>query len=61
VYLFDWGDGKSSGWLAAGVTTAAHTWASPGSYAVKAYAADATNLLIQSSASGALTVTMLAP
>jgi hypothetical protein len=61
VYLFDWGDGKKSGWLAAGVTTAAHTWASPGSYAVTASAADATDVLIQSSASSALTVTMAAP
>jgi hypothetical protein len=61
VYLFDWGDGKSSGWLPAGTTGASHRWASPGSYGVTAYAADATNLLIQSTPSTALTVIMQAP
>jgi hypothetical protein len=61
VYLFDWGDGKTSGWLAAGATSASHKWVSPGSYAVTAFAADATNLLIQSSASSALTVSIQVP
>ncbi len=55
-YFFDWGDGKFSGWLGQGVTAASHAWTSAGSYAVTVYAADATNLLIQSGASGALTV-----
>jgi hypothetical protein len=58
VFLFDWGDGTTSGWLRQGVTTASHAWSAAGSYAVTVYAADANYLLIQSAASGALTVRM---
>jgi hypothetical protein len=55
-YLFDWGDGQSSGWLGEGVTAASHAWSPAGSYEVTVYAADARNLVIQSGSSGALTV-----
>jgi hypothetical protein len=58
VYLFDWGDGHTSGWLPAGATTASHTWASAGAYNVTAYAADLNSLAIQSGQSGALAVGM---
>jgi hypothetical protein len=56
VYLFNWGDGKTSGWLPQGTTTASHAWSSAGTYLVKVFAADAAALLIQSPASVALTV-----
>jgi uncharacterized repeat protein (TIGR02543 family) len=39
-YKFFWGDGSDSGWLAAGATSAAKSWASTGSYAVTAIAAN---------------------
>lgn len=58
VYLFDWGDGHTSGWLAPGRTTASHKWSAPGTYVVTVSAADAGDLLIQSAASEGLTVTM---
>ena len=61
VYLFDWGDGTTSGWLSAGRTTASHTWAGPGIYRVTVLAADAANLLIQSTPSTGLTVEIQAP
>jgi hypothetical protein len=31
-YMFTWGDGTNSGWLASGTTSASHAWASPGTY-----------------------------
>jgi hypothetical protein len=37
-YLFDWGDGINSGWLAVGTTTASHSWNTPGTYPVKSQA-----------------------
>jgi hypothetical protein len=37
-YLFDWGGGINSGWLAAGTTTASHSWNTPGAYLVKSQA-----------------------
>ena len=37
-YMLDWGDGTSSGWLAQGVTSAAHSWSATGAYAVRALA-----------------------
>lgn len=37
-YLFDWGDGTDSGWIAAGTTTASHSWNTPGAYPVKSQA-----------------------
>jgi hypothetical protein len=57
-YLFNWGDGQTSGWLAAGTTSSSHSWTASGSYNVTTLAADATALLIQSSASSGLTVTV---
>jgi len=55
-YLFDWGDGTTSGWLAAGGTTAPHAWSYTGSFTVTVIAADANNLLIRSDSSGGITV-----
>ncbi|MCW5982001.1 MAG: SBBP repeat-containing protein [Bryobacteraceae bacterium] len=55
-YFFDWGDGTNSGWLATGVTSASHSWASAGSYSVKAMARCATHNAVQSAWSSNLTV-----
>ncbi|MDP3000959.1 MAG: hypothetical protein Q8N47_25985 [Bryobacterales bacterium] len=60
-YSFDWGDGTNSGWLGAGVTSASHSWASAGSYSVRAMARCVTDTAVQSSWSGGLTVTVSAP
>ena len=57
-YLFDWGDGATSGWLPAGAISASHTWASVGSYTITVLAADATALLIRSNPSAAVTVSI---
>jgi hypothetical protein len=57
-YLFNWGDGTTSGWIAAGVTSASHAWSQAGSYTVVVVAADANNLLIQSAPSSGITVTV---
>ena len=56
VYLFDWGDGTTSGWLTAGRTTAQHAWKSAGAYTVTVIAADQYYLLVQSGASAGLAV-----
>jgi hypothetical protein len=56
-YQFNWGDGNYSGWLAAGTTTASHSW-SAGTYSVTAQARSATNNLVLGSQSAALTVTI---
>ncbi len=37
-YMFDWGDGTNSGWLAQGVTSATHSWNASGTYPVRALA-----------------------
>ena len=55
-YLFDWGDGTDSGWLSAGNANAAHSWALPGAYYVKAKARCATNTSIESRWSSELAV-----
>ncbi len=60
-YLFEWGDGLTSGWLPAGTTSASHTWAAAGSYTITVLAADATALLIQSSPSSGVTVSIAIP
>jgi hypothetical protein len=57
-YYFDWGDGTNSGWLAVGETSASHSWASAGSYTVKAMARCATHTSMQSGWSGGLGVTV---
>ncbi|MCG2678895.1 MAG: hypothetical protein L6455_02845, partial [Kiritimatiellae bacterium] len=47
-YKFDWDDGTDSGWLAAGTTQAAHSWAAAGTYAVRAMARCASDTAIES-------------
>ncbi len=47
-YLIDWNDGMNSGWLAVGTTSAAHSWATPGTYALRAKARCATHTSIES-------------
>ncbi len=47
-YQFDWDDGSTSGWLAAGVTTASHSWAAAGTYDVRAMARCVTHTSIES-------------
>ncbi|MCU0277228.1 MAG: hypothetical protein MUF02_10360, partial [Acidobacteria bacterium] len=42
-YMIDWGDGTDSGWLSVGTTSASHSWAVAGTYAVKAQARCATH------------------
>jgi len=55
-YMFNWGDGANSGWLASGTTSASHTWASAGTYQVTAVAEDAS--YGATSSSGSTTVTI---
>ena len=55
-YLFDWGDGNTSGWLPVGTTSASHSWSSTETYSVRAQARCATHTSITSSLSGALSV-----
>jgi C1A family cysteine protease/uncharacterized OB-fold protein len=42
-YFFDWGDGTDSGWLPVGTTSASKSWASGGTYTVRAQARCATD------------------
>ncbi len=42
-YLFDWGDGSTSGWLPLGTISASHGWATTGTYNVRAMARCATD------------------
>ncbi len=51
-YMFDWDDGTTSGWLGVGVTSAAHTWSSAGTYDVRAKARCATHTTVESLWSG---------
>ncbi|MDH4197169.1 MAG: choice-of-anchor D domain-containing protein, partial [Candidatus Aminicenantes bacterium] len=60
-YLFDWGDGTDSGWLAAGTTSAQKSWSSANTYAVKAKARCATHTAVESSWSSTLSVSIAAP
>jgi subtilisin family serine protease len=55
-YLFDWGDGTNSGWLPMGTTSASKSWASGGTYLVKAQARCVTHTSIVSSWSEAFSV-----
>jgi hypothetical protein len=57
-YLFDWGDGTTSGWLAVGTTSASHQWTTTGTYTVTTFAASAVSLLVQSSQSVGLVVSI---
>lgn len=58
-YMFDWGDGSDSGWLAQGTTTASHAWSAMGVHNVRAMAECATHTAIKSpwSAAHAITIT----
>ena len=42
-YIFDWGDGTPSDWLAVGTTSASHTWTTGGVFAVSVRARCATH------------------
>ena len=55
-YLLDWGDGTNSNWLSVGTVSASKTWASSGSFAVKAKARCALDTSIESNWSDPLTV-----
>jgi Zn-dependent metalloprotease len=55
-YLFDWGDGTTSGWLAVGVTGASKSWNNPGTYQVKVQARCATHTDVLSSWSQELSI-----
>lgn len=55
-YLFDWGDGNQSGWLATGVTSASHAWSSTGTKVIYVYARSAPNPSIVSSNSAPTSV-----
>ena len=57
-YLFDWGDGTYSGWLAVGTTSASKYWAAPGTYSVKAMARCSTHQSTTSSWSAATSVSI---
>jgi len=58
-YLFDWGDGTTSGWLSVGTKSASKSWASPGTYTVKAMARCSTHTSTTSpwSSSASMTIT----
>ena len=60
-YLFDWGDGSNSGWLAVGTSSASKSWSSSGTYSVKAQARCATHNTVVSGMSGSRTVTISPP
>lgn len=57
-YMFDWGDGKNSGWLPTGKLDASNFWTSPGTYSVKARARCASNTSIVSQWSNPLIITI---
>jgi len=59
-YMFNWGDGTNSGWLASGTTSASHSWAAAGTYQVTATAEDAPHS-VTSGASSAKQVVILPP
>ncbi len=55
-YIFDWGDGTQSGWLATGVTSASHVWTSTGTKGIYVQARSATNPSVVSSHSTTVSV-----
>jgi len=57
-YLFDWGDGTNSGWLAVGTTSASKSWAASGTYSVRAMARCSTHQSTTSSWSSAKSVSI---
>jgi hypothetical protein len=60
-YLFDWGDGTTSGWLSVGTKSASKSWASPGTYLVKAMARCSTHTSKTSSWSSPASMTISNP
>jgi uncharacterized repeat protein (TIGR01451 family) len=60
-YQFTWGDGTNSGWLAAGTTTASHTWTAAGAYSVTVQARCSTDTAALSTASTPVNVTVALP
>ena len=58
-YLFDWGDGTTSGWLPVGVTSVSKSWNNPGSYLVKVQARCTTHTAVVSPWSQALPVNII--
>jgi hypothetical protein len=57
-YLFNWGNGTTSGWLPVGTTSAHKSWSSSNTYTVKAQARSATNTSIVSTYSNGLAVSI---
>lgn len=60
-YMFDWGDGRNSGWLATGKLDASNAWTSPGTYAVKVRARCVSNPSIVSQWSNPLNIAIENP
>ena len=60
-YLFDWGDGSNSGWLAVGTSSASKSWSSSGTYSVKAQARCYTHNTVFSSWTNPISVAISAP
>jgi hypothetical protein len=58
-YLFDWGDGTTSGWLPVGTTSASKSWSSPNAYIVRALARSVSNPTVFSVWSDPLLVTIV--
>lgn len=59
-YLFDWGDGTTSGWLPSGTTGASKSWPKTGTYSVKTQARCSIDQTTVSSWSNVLTVSISA-
>jgi hypothetical protein len=59
-YLFDWGDGTTSGWLPVGTTSASKSWSSAKTFTVKAQARSAVNNSVVSAYSTGLAVAIAA-
>lgn len=57
-YFLDWGDGTNSGWLPTGTVGATKSWATPGTYQVKAQARCDTDTSEVSKTSSGLSVTV---
>ncbi len=60
-YLFDWGDGSSSGWLSVGQTKASKSWGKEGSYNIQVWARCANHTSIPISWSEPFGVTIYSP
>jgi hypothetical protein len=60
-YLFDWGDGTTSEWLPVGTKSASKSWASPGTYTVRAMARCSTHTSTTSSWSSSASMTISNP